>query len=240
MKRRSIVLAAMGVLLASSAAAGKPPITWVNGPVFAKSGPPPGRTSFLIHGSVDVSDFHDAFVHAFGGDAAAGQAYFATAFGECFSGARLLGEVPHGIQRDERHRLAWTAFPPDTTTWRISWVDSLNADSLRLSGADSLTTALARANTDWLIILDGLVATLSSGQPGMSQFTPSGGMSVVGGQAPEATVDARVVVLGGKPAAVVGYGRVSTWFETGRFRKTSVDDMVRWFALDLERALGKR
>src|SRR5262249_50877869 len=156
---------------------------------------PAGRTAFLLHGTVDVTDFQSDFAHAFGGDAAAGQAYFATALTECLSGVRVLGEPPHGIQRDERHRLAWTAFPPDTNTWRVFWTDSLKAASVRLDGADSLTAALARAGADWLIVLDGMVATLAPAEPGMSHFTPSGGMITEGGQLPVATVDARVLVL---------------------------------------------
>src|SRR6185503_3023474 len=158
-----IVLAAVCLSLASPADA-KPPISWVDGPMFAKSGPPPGRITFLVHGPVDVSDFQKDFVSAFGGDEAAGQAYFATALTECLSGARVLGARPRGIQRDERHRLGWTLFPsPDTITWVISWTESLETDSIRLDGADSLSAALARAGADWLIVLDGLVATLAPG-----------------------------------------------------------------------------
>jgi hypothetical protein len=243
MKRRSIELAAMCLFLATPAVA-KPPITWVDGPVFPKTGPPPARTAFVVHGPVDVSDLRHDFVSAFAGDSAAGQAYLATALSECLSGVRLLGEPPHGIQRDERHRLGWTAFPlaapPDTATWRIVWTDSLKVTSLRLEGADSLSSALPRAGADWLIVIDGLVATLEPGRPGMNHFTPSGEMLTEGGQPPRATLTARVVVLGAHPGAIVGYGRVSAWFDTGRFRKTSVDDMARWFALELERTLKKR
>ena len=177
----------MCLSLASPAAA-KPPIKWVNGPVFTKSGPPAGRTTFIVHGVVDVSAFQDDFASAFGGDAAAGQAYFATALTECLSGARVLGEPPRGILRDERHRLGWTAFPSTVTadkgTWAISWSESSKADWLRLDGADSLSAALARVGADWLIVIDGLT--------------------------------------------------------TGRFRKSSVDDIAKWFALELERALRKR
>ena len=91
LNRRSIVLAAVCLSLTSPAAA-KPPITWVNGPVFPKSGPPPGRTAFVVHGPVDVSTLQDDFVSAFGGDTAAGQAYFAIALTECLSGARALAK----------------------------------------------------------------------------------------------------------------------------------------------------
>jgi len=229
----------MCLSLASPASA-KPPIKWVNGPVFAKSGPPAGRTTFMVHGSVDVSAFQDDFASAFAGDAAAGQAYFATAFIECLSGARVLGEPPHGIQRDERHRLGWTAFPPDTSTWSITWAESSKADSLRLDGADSLSAALARVGADWLIVVDGVVATVTRGEPGTAHFTPNGGMSMEGGKLPVATITARVVVLGAHPAAIAGSGHVSAWRTTGRFRKSSVDDMAQSFALGLERALGKR
>jgi hypothetical protein len=241
--RRSIVLAAMCLLLASPAAA-KPPITWVNGPVFTKSGPPPARTTFLVHGPVDVSDLQDDFVSAFGGDAAAGQTYFATALTECLSGVRVLGERPRGILRDERHRLGWTAFlstaPPDTGAWVISWTDSSNADSLRLDGADSLSAALARRGADWLVVIDGLVATLAPGEPGMSRLMPGGEIQTEGGKLPVATLDARVVVLGAHPAVIRGSGRVSAWRTIGRFRKSSVDGITESFALELERALGKR
>lgn len=239
MKRRSIVLVAACLSLASPAAA-KPPITWVHGPVFPKSGPPPARTTFLVHGPVDVSDLGDDVAKAFGGDAAAGQAYFASALTECLAGARVLGEPPRGIQRDERHRLHWRELAPsDTTTWSITWIDSVRT-SVTLVGVDSLSAALARTGADWLIILDGLVTTLEPGKSGMANFTPSGEMQIQGGQLPVGTLAARVVVLGGHPAAVVGYGRVSAWRTTGRFRKTSVDDIAQSFALELERALGKR
>src|SRR5262249_15534570 len=120
-------------------------------------------------------------------------------------------------------------------TWSISWIDST---SFKLVGADSLSGALARSDADWLIVIDGLVTTLDAGEPGMASFTPSG-MQVAGGSLPVGTLDARVVVLGGHPAAVVGYGRVSAWRTTGRFRKTSVDDIARTFALELDRALAK-
>jgi hypothetical protein len=237
------VLAAVCLSLASQAAA-KPPITWVDGPVFTKSGPPPGRTTFLVHGAVDVSDFQDDFVSAFRGDAAAGQAYFATALTECLSGARVLGERPRGILRDERHRLGWTAFlstvSPDTSTWMISWAESSKVDSVRLDGADSLSAALARAGADWLVVIDGLVATLEPGEPGMATFTPRGEMLMQGGTLPVATLDARVVVLGAHPGVIGGFGRVSAWRPIGRFRKSSVDGIAESFALELERALGKR
>jgi len=243
LKRRSIVLAAVCLSLASPAAA-KPPITWVDGPVFTKSGPPPGRTTFLVHGPVDVSDLQDDFVSAFRGDAAAGQAYFATALTECLSGARVLGDRPHGILRDERHRLGWTAFlssaPSDTGTWVISWTDSAKADSLRLDGADSLAAALARRGADWLVVIDGLVATLEPGEPAMPRLMPGGEMQMEGGKLPVGTLAARVVVLGAHPAAIGGSGRVSAWRTTGRFRKSSVDDIAESFALELERALKKR
>ena len=49
-----------------------------------------------------------------------------------------------------------------------------------------------------------------------------------------------VVVLGAHPAVIRGFGRMSAWRTTGRFRKTSVDDMAESFVLELERALGKR
>jgi hypothetical protein len=242
MIRRSILLAAVCLSIASAAAA-KPSITWVSGPVFSKSGPPPGRTTFIVQGPVDVSDLQDDFAKAFGGDSTAGQAYFVTALKECLSGVRVLGEPPHGIQRDERHRLAWRAFPTavpsDTVTWSTTWVDSAKT-SPTLHGADSLSAALARTDADWLIAIDGLVATLEPGQPGMTHFTPYDEMRTEGGQLPVATLTALVGVLGAHPGAIVGYGRVSAWFQTGRFRKTSVDDMARWFALELERALKKR
>ena len=243
LKRRSIVLAAVCLSLASPAAA-KPPITWGDGPVFTKSGPPPGRTAFVVHGPVNVSDLRDDFVSAFRGDSAAGQAYFANALTECFSGARVLGEKPRGIQRDERHRLGWTAFlstaMADTSTWAISWAESSKYVSPRLDGADSMSAALARAGADWLIVIDHLVATLTPGQPGMPRFTPSGEMLMEGGKLPVATLAAHVVVLGAHPAVIRGAGRVSAWRTTGRFRKTSVDDIAQSFALELERALGRR
>jgi len=189
LKRRSIVLAAVCLSLASAAAA-KPPITWVDGPMFTKSGPPPGRTTLVVHGPVDVSALQNDFVSAFGGDEAAGQAYFATALTECLSGARVLGEPPHGILRDERHRLGWTAFPstvsPDTGTWAISWTESSKTSSPRLDGADSLSAALARAGADWLVVIDDLVAILAPGGPGMARFTPSGEMRMEGGKLPAA------------------------------------------------------
>src|SRR3989442_9030623 len=229
LKRRSIVLAAACLSLASPAAA-KPPITWVDGPVFTKSGPPPGRTTFLVHGPVDVSDLQDDFVSAFRSDAAAGQAYFATALTECLSGARVLGDPPRGIMRDERHRLGWTAFlstaPPDTGTWVISWTDSSKADSLRLDGADSLSAALARRGADWLGVIDGLVATLEPGEPGMARVAPGRQMLMEGGSLPVAPLAARVVVPGAHPAVIRGSGRVSAWRTTGRFRKSSVDDIA--------------
>ena len=237
------MLAAACLSLASPAAA-KPPITWVDGPAFTKSGPPPGRTTFLVHGPVDVSDLQNDFVSAFGGDAAGGQAYFATALTECLSGARVLGERPRGILRDERHRLGWTAFlstvSPDTGTWTISWSEWSKADSLRLDGADSLSAALARAGADWMVVLDGLVATLAPGEPGMSRLMPGGEMQMEGGKLPVATLEARVVVLGAHPAVIRGSGRVSAWRTIGRFRKSSVDGIAESFALQLERALGKR
>jgi len=193
-----------------------------------------------VQGPVNVSDLKDHFAKAFGGDSTAGQAYFVTALTECFSGARVLGEPPHGIQRDERYRLGWKTLPlaahPDTVTWSISWIDSA---SFKLVGADSLSCALARTDADWLIVIDGLVTTLDAGQPGMTSFTP-GGMQMASGSLPVGTLAARVVVLGGHPAAVVGSGRVSAWRTTGRFRKTSVDDIAQSFALELDRALGKR
>src|SRR5262245_37379969 len=108
MKRRSILLAAVCLSLASPAAARQ--IKWVNGPVFTKSGPPPGRTTFVVRGPVDVSAIEE-FAAAFRGDSAASQAYLATALTECLSGARVVGEPPHGIVRDERHRVGWTALP---------------------------------------------------------------------------------------------------------------------------------
>ena len=243
LKRRSIVLAAVCLSLASPAAA-KPPITWVDGPAFTKSGPPPGRTTFVVHGPVDVSALQDDFVSAFGGDAAAGQAYFATALTECLSGARVLGERPHGILRDERHRLGWTAFPstvsPDTGTWAISWTESSKADSPRLDGADSLSAALARTGADWLVVIEDLVATLAPGEPGTARFTPRGEMLMEGGRLPVATLAARVVVLGAHPAVIGGSGHVSAWRTTGRFRKSSVDDIAESCALQLERALRQR
>ena len=243
LKRRSLVLAAVCLLLANPAAA-KPPITWGNGPVFPKSGPPSGRTAFVVHGPVNVSDLREDFVSAFRGDSAVGQAYFATALTECLSGARVIGESPRGIQRDERHRLGWTAFPstlrPDSSTWAISWAESSKYVSPRLDGADSLSAALARTGADWLIVIDGLVATLEPAEPGMAQFTPRGGMIMQGGQLPVSTLAARVVVLGAHPTGIGGFGRVSAWRSTGRFRKTSVDDIAQSFALELERALGKR
>lgn len=243
LKRRSIVLTAVCLSLASPAAA-KPPIAWVDGPVFPKSGPPPGRTAFVVHGPVDVSALQDDFASAFDGDAAAGRAYFATALTECLSGARVLGDPPHGILRDERHRLGWTAFPPtvspDTGTWAILWNESSKTDSPRLDGADSLSAALARTGADWLVVIDDLVATLAPGKPGMARLTPDGEMLMEGGQLPVATLAARVVVLGADPAVIRGSGRVSAWRTTGRFRKSSVDDMAESFALQLERALKKR
>ena len=242
LKRRSIVLAAVCLSLASPAAA--KPITWVNGPVFTKSGPPPGQTSFAVHGPVDVSDLQDDFVSAFRGDSAAGQAYFATALTECLSGVRVLGERPRGIQRDERHRLGWIVFPltatQDTGTWTISWTESSKVDLPRLEGADSLSAALARTGAEWLIVVDDIVATLTPGQPGMTRFTPSGEMQMEGGKLPVATLAARVVVLGAHPTMISGSGHVSAWRTTGRFRKTSVDDIAQSFALALERELGKR
>ena len=241
-KRRSIVLAAVCLSLASPAAA-KPPITWADGPVFPKSGPPPGRTAFVVRGPVDVSTLQEDFVSAFGGDAAAGQAYFATALTECLSGARVLGKPPRGILRDQRHRLGWTAFPatasPDTDTWAISWTESSNTDSLRLDGADSLSAALARTGADWLVVIDDLVATLAPGEPGMARFTPSGAMVMEGGKLPVAKLAARVVVICAHPVAISGSGRVSAWRTTGRFRTSSVDDFAESFALELERALKK-
>ena len=155
----------------------------------------------------------------------------------------MLGDPPRGILRDERHRLGWTAFlstaPPDTGTWVISWTDSSNADSLRLDGADSLSAALARRGADWLVVIDGLVATLEPGEPGMARMAPGGEMQMEGGMLPVATLAARVVVLGAHPAVIRGSGRVSAWRTTGRFRKSSVDDIAESFALQLERALGK-
>jgi hypothetical protein len=65
-------------------------------------------------------------------------------------------------------------------------------------------------------------------------------MLMEGGKLPVATLAARVVVLGAHPAVIGGSGRVSAWQTTGRFRKTSVDDMAESFALQLERALRKR
>jgi hypothetical protein len=130
--------------------------------------------------------------------------------------------------------------PPDTSAWVISWTDSSKADSLRLDGADSLSAALARRGADWLVVIDGLVATLAPGEPGMASFTPSGEMQMEGGNLPVATLEARVVVLGAHPAVIRGFGRVSAWRTTGRFRKTSVDDIAQSFTLALERALGKR
>ena len=237
------MLAAVCLALASPAAA-KPPITWVNGPMFPKSGPPPGRTAFVVYGPVDVSAFRDDFASAFGGDTTAGQAYFATALTECLSGARLLGEKPHGIERDERHRLGWTAFPTtatqDTGTWVMSWTESSKADLPRLDGADSLSTALTRTGADWLVVIDDLVATLTPGEPGTTQLQPGGEMLMEGGQLPVATLAARVVVLGAHPAVIGGSGRVSAWWTIGRFRKSSVDDITEAFALQLERALKKR
>ena len=243
LKRRSIVLAAVCLALASPAAA-KPPITWVDGPVFPKSGPPPGRTAFVLNGPVDVSAFRGDFASAFGGDTLAGQAYFATALTECLSGARLLGEKPHGIERDERHRLGWTAFQPavtqDRNTWVISWTESSKTEVPGLDGADSLSAALARTGADWLVVIDDLVATLTPGKPGTYQLQPGGEMLLEGGQLPVATLAARVVVLGAHPAVIGGSGRVSAWWTIGRFRKSSVDDITEAFVLQLERALKKR
>jgi hypothetical protein len=65
-------------------------------------------------------------------------------------------------------------------------------------------------------------------------------MLMEGGELPVATLAAHVVVLGARPPVIVGAGRVSAWRATGRFRKTSVDDIAQSFALELERALGKR
>jgi hypothetical protein len=193
---------------------------------------------------VDVSAINSDFVSAFGGDSAAGQAYFATALTECLSGARVLGDPPHGILRDERHRLGWTPLPstvlPDTSTWVISWTGSPKADSLRLDGADSLSAALERAGADWLVVIDGLVTTLTAGEPGHAQLMPGGETLMEGGKLPVATLAARVVVLGAHPPVISGSGRVSAWRTTGRFRKSSVDDIAASFALELERALRKR
>jgi hypothetical protein len=211
----------------------------VNEPVFTKSGPPPARTTFLVHGTVDVSGFEKDFTSAFGHDAAAGQAYVVTALTECLSGVRLLGDPPRGILRDERHRLNWRAFPPDTSTWRISWTDSMENTSVKLDGADSLAAALGRHSSEWLIVIDGLAATLEHGEPGIATLTP-GGMVMGGGTPPVATLEARVVVLGAHPAAIVGSGHVSGWRTIGRFRKSSVDNITEAFALELERALAKR
>ncbi len=243
MKRGSIVLAAACLLLASPVAA-KPPISWTKGPVFAKSGPPPGRTAFIVRGPVNVSSLRDEFVSAFAGDTTAGQAYFVTALSECLSGARVLGEAPHGIMRDERHRLGWAAFrspaPPDSVTWTLAWTESAQVDSLELDGADSLSAALARSGADWLVLIDHLVATLEHGHPGMAHFMPNGQMRMEGGALPVATLAARVAVLSAHPVAVAGAGHVSAWRTTGRFRRTSVDDMAESFALQLERELKKR
>jgi hypothetical protein len=65
-------------------------------------------------------------------------------------------------------------------------------------------------------------------------------MRMEGGRLPVATLAARVVALGAHPAVIRGFGRVSAWRTTGRFRKASVDDIAGSFALALERALGKR
>jgi hypothetical protein len=237
------VLAAACLSLANPVAA-KPPITWVNGPLFTKSGPLPGRTTFIVRGPVDVSSLHDDFVSAFRGDSTAGQAYFATALTECLSGARVLGDPPRGIMRDERHRLGWTAFPstmsPDTDAWAISWTESSKAGSPRLDGADSLSAVLAGTGADWLIVIDDLVATFARGETGTHRFTPSGEMLMEPGRLPVATLAARVVVLGAHPAVIGGSGRVSAWRPIWRFRKSTVDDIAESFALELERALRKR
>ncbi len=241
MKQWSIVLAAVCLTFASTAAA---KITWVGRPVFKKSGPPPARTTFVVHGRVDVSEMQHDLAAAFDDDAAAGQAYFLTALTECLSGARVLGEPQHGILRDERHRLGWAALPstvpPDTGTWGISWTESTKTASPVLDGADSLSAALARKGADWLVVIDELVATLESGQSPQPGFTPRGEWQMQPGKLPVANLAARVVVLGGHPAVIVGSGHVSARRTIGRFRKSSVDGIAESFTLQLERALGKR
>jgi hypothetical protein len=74
----------------------------------------------------------------------------------------------------------------------------------------------------------------------MARLSPGGEMLMEGGRLPVATLEARVVVLGAHPAVIRGSGRVSAWRTIGRFRKSSVDDMAQAFALELERALGRR
>ena len=241
LKRRSIVLAAVCMSLASPAAA--KPITWVNGAPFKRSGPPPGRTAFILDGPIDASAFQSDFVHAFDGDSSAGQTYFTTVLKECLTGARLLGDPPHGIIRDQRHRLDWRPLPEtdaaESGRWVITWTGSATIASPVRNGADSLSAALARMGSDWLIVIDDLVANLEPGEPGETTFTPEGEMRTEGGKLPVATLTARVLVVGAHPPVIAGSGHVSGWRNIGRFRKSSVDGIAESFVLALERALGK-
>ena len=198
------------------------------------------RCGFLLCDSINISSVVQDFISAFDGDPASGEAFIQAYLADCLTGRQ---KIYVNLPSRRRFWLAFSLLDSIHTDLTISQ-DAYGVAKLKVKNNESLSSALAAAQVEHLIIIYGLTvkrATAAYVEPmtGIQDFPVKGTTLVPGGSVSKlATMSAQVFVLRTESMSVVWNGFISGKWNIGfNFTRNTAKGVTEAFVIDLGLAL---
>jgi len=190
------------------------------------------RCGFLLCDSINISSVVQDFISAFDGDPASGESFIREFMGDC-----LTGKKRFNISKTSSRKLALFQLDNIHTDLTISQ-DAYGIAKLKVKNNESLSSPLAAAQVEHLIIIYGLTVKRGTGLAVGIQDFPVKGTTLVPGGSKLATMSAQVFVLRTESMLVVWNGFISGEWDIGyNFTRNTVKGVTEAFVRDLCRAL---
>ena len=227
------------VIVFSASCAPKRPIIFRD-PSFKDYKVVKNRCGFLLWDSININSMVQDFIIAFDGDPASGESFIREHMVDCLTGRQKI-PTTSGNQFSEYFKLAFSSLDSVHTDLTL-FQDKYGIAALTVVNHESLLSALAAAQIEYLIVIYGLTvkkgaAAYAGPVVGVQDF-PVRGMTLVpgGGDVEFATMSAQVLVLRTASMSVVWNGFVS-----GKggiiYNRDTAKVVTEAFIRDLRRAL---
>ncbi len=228
------------IIVFSASCATKRPIIFRD-PSFKDYSVLKNRCAFLLWDSINISSVVNDFISAFDGDPASGELFIRKFLVDCLTGRQKIYTPPSSTYRSKK--LAFSSLDSIHTDLTLSQ-DTYGIATLTVVNRESLSSALADAQVEYLIVIYGLTVTRGAAayagpMAGFQDF-PVKGMTTVpgGGDVKFATMSAQVFVLRKVSMSIVWNGFISGKWNIGyNFTKNTAKGVTKAFVIDLCYAL---